>query len=205
MIKLNSILKSTLWRAATVGIACGSLAGCSKKPGEQTAGGSIGAVDTSITATTAATQAAGPGVHVTRTDAKSVTRALAFELTPDNFSRFMAAADSIATLGRRDLTVRAYLSRNFDDAGANVADAGLKWLESSDAVGKAIASAGLTPRDYFVESIAIAAAERFMNDPNAAPPTPTLADNAEFLHGRTEELAHLQALRENKPAVTATP
>jgi hypothetical protein len=60
-------------------------------------------------------------------------------------------------------------------------------------------------RDYFVESIAIASAQRFMNDVNAAPPTPTLADNAEFLHAHQEEISRLQALREHKPVVTATP
>jgi len=198
---INSTI--TFWRAAALGVACGAIVGCSTKPdAEQSAGGSI---DTAVAATTAATQAAGPAVHITRTDAKSVTTALQFELTQENFTKFMAAADSIATLGRRDPAVRAYLSRNIDDAGANKLDAGLQWLESNTAVSNAIASTGLSARDYFVEAIAIASAERFMNDPNAAPPTPTLAENAEFLHARTAELAHLQALRESKPAVTTTP
>ncbi|MEP6494173.1 MAG: hypothetical protein ABJF01_15930 [bacterium] len=191
------------WRTATLGAVSCAIAGCSDKPaGEQSDGGSI---DTAVVATTAAMQAAGPGVHVTRTDGKSVTKALQFELTEENFTRFMAAADSIATLGRRDPTVRAFLGRNFDDAGADKADAGLKWLESNTAVSQAITSTGMMVRDYFIQSIAIASAERFINDPNAAPPTPSLAENAEFLHARSAELAKLQALRENKPAVTSTP
>lgn len=193
-----------MWRrTATLLVASATIAACSKKPGsEQTSSGSI---DTAVVATTAATLAAGPGVHVTRTDAKSVTKALEYELTPENFAQFMAAADSIATLERRDPTVRAYLAHNLDDAGSVEADAGLKWLEANAAISNAIASAGISVRDYFVASIAIASAQRFMNDVEAAPATPTLADNAEFLHSHQEDVVRLQALREHKPAVTATP
>jgi hypothetical protein len=195
---------SSIWRrTTTVLVASTMFVACSKKQDvEQT---SAGTVDTAVVNTTAITQAAGPGAHVTRTDAKSVTRALEFELTPQNFAQFMAAADSLATLERRDPAARTYLDSNLDGAGSNTADAGLKWLESNAAVSNAITSTGLTVRDYFVESIAIASAQRFMNDVNAAPPTPTLADNAEFLHAHQEEISRLQALREHKPVVTATP
>ena len=194
----------SFWRrAATVVLATTVIVACSKRPDvEQTSGGSI---DTSVVATTAITQAAGPGVHVTRTDAKSVTRALEFELTAANFAQFMAAADSLATLERRDPTVRSYLDSNLDDAGSKAADAGLKWLEANAAASSAIASTGLSVRDYFVASIAIASAERFINDVAAAPATPTLADNAEFLHAHKEDLSRLQALREHKPVVTTNP
>lgn len=166
---------------------------------------SSGAVDTSVLRTAGATPAAGPGIHVTRTDQKSVHLATQYELTDENFSKFMRAADSLATLERRDSTVRAYVGTNLTGAGAGEPDAGLKWLEANARVNNAIAAAGLSVPDYFVAGIAIASAERFMRDPAAAPPTPTLTANAEFLKAHTTELDHLRSLRQGEPAVVSTP
>jgi hypothetical protein len=59
--------------------------------------------------------------------------------------------------------------------------------------------------DYFVESIAIADADRFIADPGAAPPTPALTKNAEFLRSHQADVERLKALREGKPVVTVTP
>jgi hypothetical protein len=182
--------------------AVAMLAACSKKPnGEQSAGGSV---DTAVTRTTAITPAAGPGVQVTRTDAASVTKATEYQLTNENFSHFMAAADSIVALEHRDSTVRAYLNQPLADAGSTDTDAGRKWLESNTAVSNAINSAGISVPDYFVASIAIAAAERFMNDPNAAPPTPTLTSNAAFLKSHAADLDRLRTERQGAPAGTTS-
>jgi hypothetical protein len=194
------------WRESlTAVVAVVLLAGCARKASdEQTA---AGAVDTSAlrTSSSAVTPAVGPAVQVTRTDAKSVTKALDYELTPENFAKFLAAADSVNALYSRDAATRTYLSNNITDAGSTDADAGLKWLESNDSVNKAINSAGISVRDYFVTSIATAAAARFLDDPKSAPGTPTLTKNAEFLRSRKADLSHLQALRDHKPVVTATP
>lgn len=194
------------WRESlTAAAAVAVLAGCSGKQGdEQTA---AGGVDTAAarTSSSATTPAVGPAVQVTRTDANSVTRALDYELTTENFGKFLAAADSIGALEARDATTRAYLGNNLTDAGSTDADAGLKWLEANDSVSKAINSAGISVRDYFVTSLATAAAARFVDDPKSAPPTPALSKNAEFLRSRRANLDHLQALRDHKPVVTATP
>jgi len=180
--------------------AMATLAACSSgSNGEHSAGG---AVDTAVTRTTSITPAAGPGVQVTRTDGASVTKATEYKLTTDNFAHFMAAADSVVALEGRDSTTRSYLSQPIADAGSTDADAGLRWLESNTAVTNAINSAGISPRDYFVASIAIAAAERYMNDPKAAPPTPTLTDNGTFLRSRTADLQRLQALRAGRAGPT---
>lgn len=130
-----------------------------------------------------------------------------YELTPQNFASFLAAADSIVALQARDPATRTYLSRAFADSGKLKleTDAGLDYLESNDVVNRAITSAGMSAKDYFVASIAIAAAERFIADPNAAPPTPALSKNAEFLRSHTLELDRLRAEREGKPVVTSTP
>jgi hypothetical protein len=197
------MLNSTqIHRAVLAGAAAAAvLSACSKKP----AGESAGTVDTATLHTSAVTQAVGPGVHVTRTDASSASKATGLELTPQNFTAFVAAADSLVALQGRDAAAHTYLTANLTDAGSTDADAGLKYLESNDAVSKAISSAGISPRDYFVEAIAIADASQFMNDPKAAPPTPALAKNAEFLRQHTADLARLRAQQDNKPAVVVTP
>lgn len=187
----------------TAAVAALVLSACSKRPNEQTAAGSV---DTSAgTSLTTVTPAVGPGVQVTRTDEKSERKALEYELTPANFSAFLAAADSIAAIQGRDSSTRNHLATNITDAGSTDTDAGLKWLESNDSLSRAINGAGISVRDYYVTSLAAAAATRFLNDPNAAPGTPTLRKNADFLKTKTAELEHLQALRENKPLVTAKP
>lgn len=174
---------------------------------QRTSSGSIDtrSIDTSVLREGAFTPAAGPGIHVTRTDEKSVQLATKYKLTNDNFSRFMRAADSLGALESRDSTVRAYVSTNLTDAGAREADAGVKWIQANALANNAIVSSGLSVPDYFVAGIAIASAERYMKDPKAAPPTPTLADNANFLRAHTADLDHLRALREGEPVITVKP
>jgi hypothetical protein len=188
--------------ASAVLAACSNSRSSSNQANQQSA---AGALDTASLRTNGAPTAAGPGVQVTRTDSKSVSRATQFELTPDNFTKFMAAADSIVALEGRDPSIKQYLSQNLVDAGSKDADAGLRWLQASAAVTKAINSAGLPVQDYFVESIAIADADRFISNPGAAPPTPALSKNAAFLRSRRADLERLQAEREGRPVVTVTP
>jgi len=165
---------------------------------------SPGIIDTTSGPPASYTPAAAPGVQVTSTDGKSVERSAHFELTADNFAHFMAAADSVVALEGRDPTARAYLSNDLKDAPAKIQDAGRNWLEANPIVNNAIARAGISVEDYFVAAIAVASAERFMSDPKAAPPTPTLSKNAEFLRGHRAELAHLAALQTGAPLSTTT-
>jgi hypothetical protein len=191
--------------ATTLAILATACSKSSSDQTQQTASGTVGAADTAAMRTGADVPAEGPGVQVTRTDAKSVRRSTQYELTNENFAHFLAAADSLSALTQRDSSVRNYLAQNITDAGANDTDAGRKWLEANAGASAAINNAGISTEDYFVQSLAIAAAERFMNDPQNAPPTPTLTKNAEFLRGHQTELAHLQALRSGKPIITAKP
>jgi len=163
------------------------------------------ALDTAALRTSGATPATGPGIHVTRTDAKSVTRAMRYELTPGNFSNFLAAADSVVAVAGRDSAARAALQSNLTDAGSTDNDAGLKWLESIAPANTAINQAGISVKDYYVMGIAIAAAERFMADPKSAPPTPSLAKNAEFLRSHTADLDKLHTEEALRPVVTSKP
>jgi hypothetical protein len=188
-----------------IAVAVALFAACSHKPANEQS--SSGTIDSTVlrTSSSAVTPAVGPGVQITRTDEKSVSRALEYRLTPDNWTKFLAAADSLSAMSGRDTATHTYLSKNITDAGSTDPDAGLKWLETNDSVSKAISSAGISVRDYFVASIAAGAAARFLNDPKAAPGTPTLAQNAEFLRSRKSDLDRLQAMRENRPVVTSSP
>jgi hypothetical protein len=71
-------------------------------------------------------------------------------------------------------------------------DSALERLQRNPQISRAITDAGLSVRDYYTMSLAIASAERFVDNPNAAPPTPTLSDNAKFLRDHKEHLAHLR-------------
>jgi len=201
---LNITTRTTLLLAFTVIAACG------RDRSNDNRASAAGALDTSAADTAAlrtlgATPATGPGIHVTRTDGKSVTRSMRYELTPDNFSHFLAAADSVVAVASRDSAARAALQSNLTDAGSTDNDAGRKWLESNAPVNTAINQAGISVKDYFVAGIAIAAAERFMADPKAAPPTPSLAKNAEFLRSHKADLEQLHTQEGLRPVVISKP
>jgi hypothetical protein len=202
---LNIMSRKTLLLAsATLFAACGRDRSNDKRAS------AAGALDTSTADTAAlrtsgATPATGPAIHVTRTDGKSVTRAMRYELTPDNFSHFLAAADSVVAVASRDSSARAALQSNLTDAGSTDNDAGRKWLEAIGPANVAINQAGISVKDYYVAGIAIAAAERFMANPKAAPPTPSLANNAEFLRSHTADLERLHNQESLRPVVVSKP
>jgi hypothetical protein len=103
----------------------------------------------------------------------------------------MKAGSSLAFLRARDPQVRAFLEQMGGTRAKND-DASLERLEGNAQVSKAIIDAGISVRDYYTMSIAIASAQRFIDNPSAAPPTPTLSDNAKFLRDHREHLAHLR-------------
>jgi hypothetical protein len=198
-VTANSLRLLALTFAGAAAAAC---SGNTKSNAQQTSNGNV---DTAVVREAAYVTAEGPAVQVTRTDSKSVEKATEYKLTSDNFTHFLAAADSLSALRARDAATDKFLSQNLTDAGSTDTDAGLKWLESNAPVSNAINSAGISTRDYFVQAIAIASAERFMSDPSAAPPTPTAKDNAEFLRSRQADLDHLKRLRANRPDVVVKP
>jgi hypothetical protein len=179
-----------------------TLAACSRSENSTTdsAAGNVGAaaatVDTGMN--NAATPVAGGTAQITPTDAKSVEHATEYKLTEQNFRQFVAASDSLVALRRRDPAVRALFDKEVSDAGVNTQvetmNAGRKRLEGNAVIARAIESTGMSAKDYFVASIAVAQAERFMGNPKSAPPTPTLPDNAEFLKKHQGELNALRTL-----------
>ena len=156
------------------------------------ASGAVSADQSDISHPLSVTPAAGGAAQVTATDARSVNRATEYRLTDQNFSQFVRASDSLAALRKRDSTVARMLDEQISDAGngtrVSATDAGIKHLESNVAVNNAITSTGMSVPDYFVASIAIAQAQRFLDNPKAAPPTPALGKNIEFLQAHKAEL-----------------
>jgi hypothetical protein len=209
MREVNSMSAHHAVAVLALGVA---LAACSRSENKTTdsAAGNVDAAaataDTGLT--NAATPVAGGTAQITPMDAKSVEHATEYKLTEDNFRRFIAASDSLMALRRRDPQVNAMFDKQVSDAGVatrtDEPNAGRKRLEDNPIINNAIVSAGMSAKDYFVASIAIAQAERFMGDPKAAPPTPTMPANAEFLRRHQAGLAKIHQL-EQTSGTSATP
>jgi len=200
-------------RSAAALVLSAALVACSRSENSttDTAAGNVAAAGVAIDTgmSNAATPVAGGTAQITPTDAKSVEHATEYKLTDQNFRQFIAASDSLVALRRRDPAVRALFDKEVSDAGVNTQvgtmNAGRKRLEDNAVIAKAIESTGMSAKDYFVASIAVAQAERFIGNPKGAPPTPTLPANAEFLQKHQAELAALRTLEKGASAPVAAP
>lgn len=155
----------------------------------QTTDSAAGVAAPDTTRATGLTPAA-PAPQPTAEDAKVVRDALEFRLTEDNLNKFMKAGSSLAFLRARDPQVRGYLESVAGSREKND-DAALERLENNPQISKAITDAGLSVRDYYTIALAIASARRFIDNPESAPPTPSLSDNAKFLRDHRQHLANL--------------
>jgi len=210
MPDVNSVIAR---RSAAALVLSAALMACSRSENSttDTAAGNVAAAGVAIDTgmSNAATPVAGGTAQITPTDAKSVEHATEYKLTDQNFRQFIAASDSLVALRRRDPAVRALFDKEVSDAGVNTQvgtmNAGRKRLEDNAVIAKAIESTGMSAKDYFVASIAVAQAERFIGNPKGAPPTPTLPANAEFLQKHQAELAALRTLEKGASAPVAAP
>ena len=202
---LSTALSLTAMASLIVGSACGR--GAERENAGDSAThatsspGSVAATTDSTLSINANTPAVGPGIQVTSTDQHEVKSSMDLKLTNDNWSKFMRAADSVASLRARDTEVRQYLDQQI--VGASEEDAGRKWLEANPKVSTAITTAGLSVKDYYRLGLAIASARRFANDPAAAPPTPAGKENAEFIRAHAADLARLESLTSGTQPVRA--
>jgi hypothetical protein len=164
---------------------------CGRDESDRAADSAAGVIAADTAPVTAELTPAAPAPPPTAGDAKVVRDALEFKLTDDNLNKFIRAGNSLAFLRARDPQVRGYLEST-DGSRAGNDDASLDRLEGHAQISKAIADAGLSVRDYYTMAIAIASAQRFIDNPDAAPPTPTLSENAKFLRDRRQQMAHLK-------------
>jgi hypothetical protein len=166
-------------------------AACGRSEADRATDSAAGVVAADTAPASTTLTPAAPAPQPTAEDAKVVRDALQFKLTEDNLNKFMKAGNSLAFLRARDAQIRGYLesiggSRGQDD------DAALERLEEHAQISKAINDAGLSVRDYYTMAIAVSTAKRFVDNPDAAPPTPSLRDNAKFLRDHRQHLAHLR-------------
>jgi len=177
--------------AVTAVLLLGSATACGGGESARASDSAAGAANVDTTTAATAVTPAAPAPPPTAEDAKVVRDALEYKLTEDNLSRFMKAGSSLAFLRARDSQVRAFLEQMGGTREKND-DAALERLERNPQVAKAIIDAGISVRDYYTMSLAIASAMRFIDNPSAAPPTPTLSDNAKFLRDHRQHLANLR-------------
>ena len=202
------ISTAALAAATMIGAGCGhretaardSVAATDSAAHAAAANGSVAPTsDTTNGALSANLAAIGPGIQVSSTDEHNVNRALDYKLTDTDWSHFLKAADSVASLRARDPQVRAHLDSTI--VGARTDDAGQKWLEADPKVSAAIASAGMTVKDYYRLGIVTANAMRFTSNPNSAPPTPAGRSNAEFVKNHQADVEHLRAISRGTPSL----
>lgn len=195
---------------AAVGIAavaaCAWIAGCGRSDDgarvDSAAGTVPAASDTGALQASAVTPAVGPLIYVTKTDGKSVSDATQLQLTEQRLRQFMTAAESLSALRSRDPRVQQLSQNDLSNAGSTDVDAGLKLLESDPNIVRAIQSAGLSVRDYYVTGITIASALHYTDDPNAAPPTPSAEENAKLLRAHQDDVERIRVLDHGGVVVT---
>lgn len=147
------------------------------------------AADTGLTPSAPPT--AGPLPAPGAQDADLVMTATEYEITDENFDRFVRASEALSFLRARDAQVRSLLEQagSASDTSANSL---LDRLEDHPQVSQAITSSGMSVRDYYVMAIALASAQRHSANPETAPPTPTGRKNAEWVQRNQSRLARLQ-------------
>ena len=140
-------------------------------------------------ATSVAPPTAGPVPSPGAADADLVMAATEFEITDQNFQQFLRASEALSYLRARDASVRAVLEQA--SAAPDTAPV-LEQLESHPQIVQAINGAGMSVRDYYVMSIALASAQRYAANPQAAPPTPVGRKNAEWVQRNKSQVARLR-------------
>jgi len=176
---------------ALLTVLVSSALACGRSDAGRTSDSAAGATNVDTTRATTALTPAAPAPQPTAEDAKVVRDALEFKLTEDNLNKFTKAGSSLAFLRARDPQVRAFLEQ-VGGTRAKHDDASLERLERNAQISEAINDAGISVRDYYTMSLAIASAMRFIDNPSAAPPTPTLSANAKFLREHRQHLANLR-------------
>ena len=164
---------------------------CGRDEGSRASDSAAGVVPVDTAQATTALTPAAPAPQPTAEDARVVRDALEFKLTEANLDKFMKAGNSLAFMRARDPQIRGYLE-SIGGSRAKHDDSAVERLERHAQISKAISDAGLSVRDYYTMALAIASALRFVDNPAAAPPTPTLSENAKFLRDHKQHVAHLR-------------
>ena len=105
---------------------------------------------------------------------EALTSSVDYRITADNFARWQQAQENLEQLPESEI-------RSERGSGRNAIDRAVSRLESSPLARRAIESAGLSVRDFVLETIALAQATESVETGKSTSPTPILADNYQFV------------------------
>jgi len=127
---------------------------------------------------------------------EALTSSVDYRITADNFARWQQAQENLEQLPEAQI-------RSGRGAGRNAIDRAISRLESSPLARRAIEGAGLSVRDFVLETIALAQATESVETGKSTSPTPILADNYQFV--RQYRSGNLLAERMEPPPESVEP
>ena|GEM_PF-989640 len=104
----------------------------------------------------------------------ALTSPIDYRITEDNFSRWQEAQENLDQLPRSSI-------RSSPASGRTAVDRAVARLQSSPLARQAIESAGISVREFVLETIALAQATESAETGKSTSPTPILADNYQFV------------------------
>jgi hypothetical protein len=105
---------------------------------------------------------------------EALTSPIDYRITDDNFSRWQEAQENLDQLPRSSI-------RSSPASGRTAVDRAVARLQSSPLARQAIESAGISVREFVLETIALAQATESAETGKSTSPTPILADNYQFI------------------------
>jgi hypothetical protein len=117
---------------------------------------------------------------------EALSMSVDYRITEDNFARWQEAQGNLEQLPRSAMW--SGLS-----SGRSAIDRAISRLESSPRSRTAIESAGISVRDFVLETIALAQATEAAQTGKSTSPTPILADNDRFVRGYRSGILGAQA------------
>lgn len=105
---------------------------------------------------------------------EALTSPIDYRITEDNFSRWQEAQENLDQLPRSSI-------RSSPASGRTAVDRAIARLQSSPPARQAIESAGISVREFVLETIALAQATESAQTGKSTSPMPILADNYQFV------------------------
>lgn len=105
---------------------------------------------------------------------EALTSPIDYRITEDNFSRWQEAQENLDQLPRSSI-------RSSPASGRTAVDRAVARLQSSPPARQAIESAGISVREFVLETIALAQATESAQTSKSTSPMPILADNYQFV------------------------
>jgi len=105
---------------------------------------------------------------------EALTSPIDYRITEDNFSRWQEAQENLDQLPRSSI-------RSSPASGRTAVDRAVARLQSSPPARQAIESAGISVREFVLETIALAQATESAQTGKSTSPMPILADNYQFV------------------------